>query len=436
MRAFDRFFFGPVAAARPALLMRVVYLLVAFDAWSNLLARAPMYGAGNFNVAHFGWLDVVQPMPSPALYVGNTILLGLLSGVLALTLGSRLLRCLAALLATYSWAMSQIDVYQHHVFLSLLFGVFVFFPTRDELAPYASGSARKPRTLAAWGYVLMCCTVANLYLWTALAKLDASWRAGHVLEQLSIFVHLTEPVRALLAGSGLGERGAWTAVTLGIIATELLIAVAYLAAVHRDTGVGRGTTVWASLACATAIGLHLGIEMVGFRIGWFSYYMIALAVVVFAPARALALVESLLRAAGERLSALWRDRLDRVTSPSSRSLWALALSVPPVALALGMGRSLEFPGGGAVALFVALGSTAALFWSALRGRLAAAPGHALAILLAVAGCWTAIAHSDVRTDYYRLVADDLRHRGELHGVTQASRNKFSGPLPRPRPRSE
>jgi len=47
-----------------------------------MLLRAYRYGADGFNVAHFAWLDALQPLPTASSYA--TLLL--VSGLLAMTM--------------------------------------------------------------------------------------------------------------------------------------------------------------------------------------------------------------------------------------------------------------------------------------------------------------------------------------------------------------
>ena len=126
--AWDRYWFGPIAAIRPYLLMKVMWGLLAFDVWMERVPLAGRYGAGGFGVAHFRWLDSVQPLPTPELYVGLMLAIGLLAVVCVLTDAPRWMRALMALLYTYGWAMSLHDGYQHHYFISLVLATFVFFP--------------------------------------------------------------------------------------------------------------------------------------------------------------------------------------------------------------------------------------------------------------------------------------------------------------------
>jgi hypothetical protein len=128
VKAFETYFHAPFAAARGYLLSRAFLVLVALDAWTLMIGHAGRYGVDGFNVAHFGWLDAVLPQPTAAMYVGVLLATGLLA--LALAIGGTQRYALAALflLYTISWAMSMLDSYQHHYFVSSVLLCLVFFP--------------------------------------------------------------------------------------------------------------------------------------------------------------------------------------------------------------------------------------------------------------------------------------------------------------------
>ena len=182
--AWDRYWFGPIASIRPYLLMKVVWCLLAFDVWMERVPLGGRYGAGGFGVAHFRWLDSLQPLPSPELYVGLMLAVGLLAVVCVLTDAPRWMRALVALLYTYGWAMSLHDGYQHHYFISLVLATFVFLPhlrgcdffvTRALPADKRQRTrqrAQATRTVTAWGFALLEATVGIVYLYTAATKWD------------------------------------------------------------------------------------------------------------------------------------------------------------------------------------------------------------------------------------------------------------------------
>jgi hypothetical protein len=157
VNAFDRYFHAPFAAARALLFSRVFLVLVALDAWTLMIGHAGRYGVDGFNVAHFAWLDWLLPQPTAAGYVGVLLATGLLALTLAIGGTRRLPLAGLFLLYTISWAMSMLDSYQHHYFVSSVLLCLVFFPqvgasdvhppppAATEEAPRPAGASKKAK---------------------------------------------------------------------------------------------------------------------------------------------------------------------------------------------------------------------------------------------------------------------------------------------------
>ena len=63
-RLWRRFWFEFSLPTSKVVLFRVTFFaIVALDAWLQI-EHAPRYGAGDFNVSHFPWLDGILPLPS------------------------------------------------------------------------------------------------------------------------------------------------------------------------------------------------------------------------------------------------------------------------------------------------------------------------------------------------------------------------------------
>lgn len=277
--AWQRHWLDPVAAVRPRLLRRAVLALLALDAWLLRVPDAARYGADHFNVAHFAWLDALQPEPTPALYGGLMVSLGLLA-LVAAAAPRRWLLALVALLWTWGWAMSLLDGYQHHYFLSLVLVLLVFFPIRR---PDCS-AAEAPRAVVAWAYPLLGANIAVVYAFAAVAKMDAPWRGGWTLQQIEGVRARLAPAADALRGAGLPEEAFWRALAHGAAGLEIALALGYALAPWLDRSPGRGLRGlrWAALAAAAA--LHGGAELLGLRIEWFSHYMLLFAAVYLLPA--------------------------------------------------------------------------------------------------------------------------------------------------------
>jgi hypothetical protein len=125
---WEQHWLDPIAAVRARLLCRGVVLLLAFDAWLLRVPQGSHYGIDGVSVAHWAWLDALQPRPWPGLYVALMLVSGIAALISALAPPRRWVIGLLACLWTYGWAMSLLDAMQHHYFLSLALLAFVCFP--------------------------------------------------------------------------------------------------------------------------------------------------------------------------------------------------------------------------------------------------------------------------------------------------------------------
>ncbi len=316
----------PVAAVRPYLVLKCTLLLLALDVWLTRISHGGRYGAGGFNVAHFAWLDALQPNVSPALYVGVTTLTGFLCFALALApRPPRWLFAAAFLLHTWGWAMSMLDSYQHHYLLSLVLLALCFFPrlrAEDALLPAVEPEveAAKPKkakkktghskpaakntsilapapTVAAWAYVALAGSIAIVYAYTAYAKTADEWLAGAAMQRV---LHLgidgmprgdaadpIGPIRVLAGIVGIEGETWWWLIGHSVVLVQIVCAAGYLLAPFRDVARSIWLSVFLWIALATALSFHLGAEYMELKIGWFSWYMILYALVFMLPERAL-----------------------------------------------------------------------------------------------------------------------------------------------------
>ena len=332
MNAWERYWFGPVAVVRPYLLARAIYALLALDVWLVEIPRGGRYGAGGFDVAHFRWLDALRPMPSVDFYVGLMLGLALLALVCALLDPGRWARALLAILHTYGWSMSLHDSFQHHYFISLALTALVFFPRASARDLGPAGAAKA----SAWAYALLGANVGVVYAYTGLTKLDPFWRNGEIMRDSHD--RLLDALAAWLQGAGVAPDAFWIGVSLGVLVAEWIVAVGYLAAPRRDDSRSRWIGPLTLLAFALAIGFHLSAELVlTLKIGWFSYYMLALACVYLLPAAALRPV-----GAAAARGAAWLDARSRAAA-ARPGVGAAAVAVAAVIL-VATGFALDLPG--------------------------------------------------------------------------------------------
>ena len=260
-------YFETPVGNRPDVLVRVVALVFAFDVWANSIRRGHSIGFGDFNVAQFAWLDALLPMPTVAGFMASLILASFAASAIGVLGASRAL--VALLLATwgYAWSMSYLDGYQHHYFLMLVFACFM---------------GMRPTTTATpgnrWGYHLLCLTVANMYLFAAIAKTDALWVSGERLR--SIFASRQPYAESAFAALGLAPATGWQILSIGTIALEVALAVIWVLAPTIASG-RYAKLGW--FGVALGLSLHIGAELLGLEIEWFSYYMLALTLLCLTP---------------------------------------------------------------------------------------------------------------------------------------------------------
>lgn len=411
--AWDAYFHAPYRGVRAYAFSKLFLVMVALDTWMLMIGHAGRYGVAGFNVAHFAWLDTFAPAPSPGLYVGVLLATGLLALTLALLETVAWAQALLFLLYTYSWSMSMLDSYQHHYFVSLVMLCMVFFPR-----PNSSELRREPGLrVSGFGYNLLGCTVAVLYTFTSIAKMDAQWCDGHTLRRISAAGKVFAPLAEVALALGISNETFWSLVSTSIIPLELLIAAGYALSIVQDRTRSRWLQRYVHAMFWLALSLHIGAEILKLDIGWFSYYMIALACTFLLPGRAIELAGQLLTRPASFLS----GHLDELGAGSEtrRTLdtWLMVGAVSGVLFATSY--LIDLPGARTTALIASMGLFTLTVVCLFRDRLAAMRQIALSAGCAAALMWTAIALSDVRWDFYRYLAGDLRRRGELRPALDA-----------------
>lgn len=444
----ERFAFGPIAAVRPWLFAKALYLILALDVWHTLVGPAWRYGAAGFNVAHFAILDAL-PIPTREAYVGMLVLVGAMSFVaVALPRTPRWLAAAITALYTWGWSCSMLDSYQHHYLLSVLLFAACFFPrlsatdlfgiagekpatsvTPATTAPakrakkkgasapkVAAARAPEVATIRSIGWTLVVTFSGIVYAFTAISKSEPEWRSGDALRNIT-GNGATMPGPMHFAESiGLETDTVFHLLGTGMIAVQIVCALGYLTATLRDASSGE-TKRWlaglGSLALALALSFHVGAEYIGLQIGWFSYYMIALACVALTPA-------------------VWLSRLSsELTSPfrargpgpfATTPLLAPVLGLVAAGAAVYAGVEIDLPGAYEASVAVAVVALAlgvgALLREPLRPELGRAAG-ALGVGMVV--CLFAMTQGEGRYDFYRFGGGDFRRRHEYQNALEAYR---------------
>ncbi len=316
----QKFLFAPVAAIRPFLFARLFLLLLAADIWIDFLVSSAQYGVAGFDVAHFAWLDKIQPLPTAAIYIPVMVAASFALWLSALAGIHRGLLGLAFLLFTYGWAMSQHDSFQHHYLLSLMLLCVTFFPKLTT----ADVAADPRRPVAAWAYVMLAIQMAIVYLWTAIAKMDPAWISGHAIRRI---LH-TDPAdktahESVLHGL-LAKTNGWSAFAVSAIVFELILVLGYLYAVGQDRR--RGRTWPSAIFWLIAVMVHGGILLMNLKIGLFSYYMILAATVFLMPLPWLEKIGALVIRPALALSRINGDRLIGPSDPTAQIIQTAGIS--------------------------------------------------------------------------------------------------------------
>lgn len=347
---------------------RSILLMLALDIWWNMMARAGRYGFRDFNVAHFPWLDLLQPMPSPGLYIGVLLVASVLAVFGALFWRTTVSAALIAGLWTWAWASSLMDSYQHHYYLSLVLVALIGFPKKNARSQ--------------WGFGALCASTAIMYFWAAFAKALPDWQGGTALRIVAR--GRRDEVESLFSLLGLPSDLGWQMASIGVVLVQILIGMAYLGAWLR----GRRETpsrVLDVLCVAGMLGglsFHIGAEWLGLKIVWFSYYMVALSILVLAP------------------NGVWQRLWEKLPK------WKSIPFNAPISLLLVMLGALgivwvDLPGTLGVAALVGLGGILLM----LR-RLELAMHYALGIFAAGGLMILSFEASSARWDFYRFSGGD------------------------------
>jgi hypothetical protein len=285
----------------------------------------------------------------------------------------RLSASLAALsyLGVYFW--SQADSYQHHYLVGLLLLVGSFLPEKGE-----EGEGGH------WAIPLIYVQLALLYFWTAVTKCDPTWLSGATMNQLTGEPEVRAFVGTVAArfDTGLTEVFAFSA--WATMLGEYFACLAFL--IPRLRLLGLITVPW----------FHVGVEVLGFDIELFSYYMVALDLILLSPDRFWTWI-------GARTwpCPQWASR--SITG-SRRTTLVLTVSVACTVV----GWQLPFDSASYIGSAVGL----VLLWPLLRGQLPYTPAIGAGNLLLALAMVGVVHISDSAYDFYRMWGGDLRRRGQ------------------------
>lgn len=393
--ATSEFWYEYEASRAKLAVFRVVFFsLLALDSWRQIdhMAR---YGANDFNVSHLPWLDAVLPMPSSSGILIVYLLQAYLAVRVVLGVGVRASVKLLTVLYGYSYFISQVDSYQHHYFLFLLLLISCFVPWQRDAGAGASDEAPGAELIKSWAVRLLLVQLVVLYGWAAITKLDYLWLTGDAFAPPL----KSTPWIDYYARNMPGELYA-TPAQLVMLAEAVLV----LAVMNRR--------LW-FLAIPAGLGLHIGIELAGFEIGLFSYYMMAMYVLVV-PDKGYQLAARLLKG----VSTGARDALHRAgdklagLGPAS---WAVIGAI--VLAGTGLLWLLPFD----EVTFVAL-VTVVIALSPLARRRSPGRAHVASAVAHVIGCGLLVVFfvtTDTTHEMYKNLAGSYRRLGDREAMYQA-----------------
>lgn len=281
---------------------------------------------------------------------------------------------------------------------------------------YQGPRRASPMLTSGFGFNLLGVTIAILYTYTSVAKMDAEWCGGHTIQRISSAAEVFAPLVDWLSALGLPRERFWSLFSTSVIPLELAIACGYLLALRQDESENPWLRRASTGAFVLAMTLHVGAEAMRLEIGWFSYYMMLFACVFLLPGRVVDRLATLLTWPARMLE----KQLDFGSAGPASAAQSLSMAFG-TALVLGaVGYMLDLPGALAACLIAAaavvLMAIAAVLQKPSDARLLPA---LLGVGTAGALMWAAIAASDVRYDFYRYLGGDLRRRGQPEAALAA-----------------
>jgi hypothetical protein len=269
--------------------------------------------------------------------------------------------------------------------------------------------------VSGFGFNLLGASVGILYAYTSIAKMDAQWIAGNTIRRISSAGRVFAPIADVAADFGISNERFWSMLSISVIPLELTVALAYLIAVIQDSSRSRWPRIATSCAFWLALSLHVGAEAMGLEIGWFSYYMLALACAYLLPGPAIETLALFLTWPSRLLANLLEEQSAKARRPSE-----LLIAIGGGAIVLfAVAYLIDLPGAFGAASVAVVGLIGCGIAAAISGELGYARRLAIASGFAAALMWTAIGASSVRWDFYRYLGGDFSRRGQNEAALEA-----------------
>ncbi|MBT8492776.1 MAG: HTTM domain-containing protein, partial [Deltaproteobacteria bacterium] len=251
--------------------------------------------------------------------------------------------------------------------------------------------------LGDWPLRLVLVVVSLVYLWASVAKLEAGWLEGRTLASQITDGWAKDLLMRLLQVHSDDPLASWARAAKLVIVVELFLA----AAIH--------VRLLRLPAAIVGIVFHLGIELSGFEIGLFSYFMVAIYLLVLPVddiRRWLSRWIPLLAVSDQDQQQQEEGEHPERPSRSSAVAAALGIFVGSTVAAI----ALPFDGATVVGVLIGLLGAAVAATAWLRGRAMwrVAGAHLLACVMLV----TLPSATETVTDYYRFWGGSTRRLGD------------------------
>ncbi|MEE2787062.1 MAG: HTTM domain-containing protein [Myxococcota bacterium] len=379
----------------------VIFGLIAFDLWSIMLMHAARFGAGGFNVAQIAILDTLLPTPTPAFISAGMILAGVFALFGAFGLGMRLSMSLATALYFGIYMWSQSDSYQHHYLVALLMAIACFVPQRNWSDGHLNPSERWH-----WAIRLIYVQVAIVYIWTAITKCDATWLSGQTMNQLTTVPEIRDIIAGFEVRWSMEKDGLYSVIAWLTMLGEFFAGAVFL--IPRLRIIGLLIVPW----------FHVAVEVLGFDIEWFSYYMLGINFVLLTPSSVWRWADTACRRV--------KNKVDRERTHIQRPILQgvlLVLAATGVAASLFQLpfdlTAIVIAGGYPLTTTQMVAGIGVLYTGYVLRPSANRPifaGQYLAAVVAACASIVTIQSADSAYDFYRMWGGDLKRRGEIDGA--------------------
>jgi hypothetical protein len=209
---------------------------------------------------------------------------------------------------------------------------------------------------------------------------------------------------------------------LSVFTVEIFLGASYLLAVRQDGERRLLRSVLGVPAFVAALVFHGIVNEVflALRIGWFSFYMMALAGIYLLPASMLWRVGEVVTWPGRRVASYAHPLLASLnTAPKLSMTLTVAGSLVMIILSGAVGLALDLPGASNVGFLTAFALLGILLFALARRGHRDAVRYIVAAGLANLFLCLTVTQSTVRFDYYNSVGAHLRERNNLRAAAEA-----------------